>query len=318
MDFSIQFETLPPAEKGVVLGFGVFDGVHPGHRLILRNVCLMAAESGSVPGAVTFVPHPRAVIPGMTAPPLIISVSERLEELRKAGAQLTGIIPFTAEFGALEPEKFLENLAGRKEFNLKGICVGEDWRFGSRGRGDAAMLESFCKSRGLLFRAVKRLKYDDVNISSSTVRELAGSGKYDRAAEILGRHLTLTGEVVRGMGIAGKELAAPTANLKLDHGLIVPDGVYAGCARVEGKKYPAVLNIGMAPTYGVQERRVEVHLLQFAGDLYGKKLAVELLGYLRQEQKFPSPAALKEQITRDIAQATVIYNNEGNKEEDDD
>ena len=308
MDFSIQFETLPPAEKGVVLGFGVFDGVHPGHRLILRNVCLMAAESGSVPGAVTFVPHPRAVIPGMTAPPLIISVSDRLEELRKAGAEVTGIIPFTAEFGSLEPEKFLESLVGRKEFTLKGICVGEDWRFGSRGRGDAAMLESFCKSRGLLFRAVKRLKYDDVNISSSTVRELANSGNYDRAAEILGRHLTLTGEVVRGMGIAGKELAAPTANLKLDHGLIVPDGVSAGAAVTDEGTFPCVLNIGFAPTYNVAERRIEVHLLNFKGDLYGRKLKVELLEYLRGERKFPSPGALREQITHDIARAMAVYN----------
>ena len=318
MDFSIQFDTPGAPEQGVVMGFGVFDGVHPGHRLIISTVRDMAAQCGAVPAAVTFVPHPRAVLPGMEAPELIISVEERLKQLRLAGARITGVIPFTPAFGALGPEEFLQKLLEDPGFTLKGICVGEDWRFGKQGKGDAAMLAEFCSRHGLLFRAVERLTYQGTNISSSAVRQLAGAGELDKASALLGRKISLSGTVVRGFRIAGRELAAPTANLQLEHGLIVPDGVYAGCARVEGKKYPAVLNIGVAPTYGVQERRVEVHLLQFAGDLYGKKLAVELLGYLRQEQKFPSPAALKEQITRDIAQATVIYNHEGNKEEDDD
>lgn len=309
MDFSIRFDTPVPAGRDVVMGFGVFDGVHPGHRLIIRHVCEMAAEAGAVPAAVTFVPHPRAVLPGMTPPELIISVEERLKQLRAAGALLTGIIDFTAAFGALEPERFLEDLAADPSFTLKGICVGEDWRFGNRGKGDAELLERFCRERGLLFRGVKRLTCDGINISSSTIREFAGAGELEKAAKILGRDLELSGTVVRGFQAAGKELDAPTANLRLDHGLLFPDGVYAGAACVENRQFPAVLNIGVAPTYAVKERRVEVHLLNFKGDLYGKKLQVKLWGYLRKERKFPSPEALKEQITRDIAQATVIYNN---------
>ena len=312
MDFSIQFDTLDAPGSGVVMGFGVFDGVHPGHRLIIRNVCEMAASAGAVPAAVTFVPHPRAVLPGQSAPGLIISVEERLRQLRAAGAQAAGVIDFTPEFGAMEPERFLEGLLEDPQFTLKGIWVGEDWRVGSRGRGDAQLLERFCKERGLLFRAVKRLEYQGINISSSTIRELAAAGELEKAAQILGRELELSGTVVKGFRIAGKELAAPTANLHLDHGLIVPDGVYAGEAFVEGIPHAAVLNIGFAPTYGVEERRVEVHLLDFSGDLYGRQLRVKLLKYLRPERKFESPEQLRMQITQDIAQATVIYNNRRN------
>lgn len=318
MDFSIQFDTPVAPEQGVVMGFGVFDGVHPGHKLIVSSVREMASSCGALPGAVTFVPHPRAVLPGMEAPELIISVEERLKQLRLAGAQITGVIPFTPAFGALAPELFLQQLLETDAFTLKGICVGEDWRFGSKGKGDASMLARFCSEHGLLFKAVKRLAYQGINISSSAIRLLAGEGKLHEAAQLLGRKVSLSGTVVRGFRVAGKELAAPTANLQLDHGLIVPDGVYAGRAQITKRVFPAVLNIGVAPTYQVGERRIEVHLLDFSGDLYGRKLEVQLLGYLRKEQKFPSPAALKEQITRDIAQATVIYNKEGKQEEEDD
>lgn len=307
MDFSIRFDTLPDRERGVIMGFGVFDGVHPGHRLILRNVCEMAAETGAVPAAVTFVPHPRAVL-GMEAPELIISVEERLEELRNAGAEATGIIPFTPDFGAMAPEKFLEELLNAPEFTLKGICVGEDWRFGKGGSGDAGMLEEFCRRNGLLFRSVERLRYEGINISSSTVRELAGKGRISEAARILGREVTLSGKVVKGFGVAGKELNAPTANLELSHGLILPDGVFAGEAVTEEGSFPAVFNIGFAPTYEVKKRRIEIHLLNFSGDLYGRKLKVKVLEFLRPERKFSGPEALREQITHDIAQACVIYN----------
>lgn len=308
MDFSIKFDTLPGGRPEIAAGFGVFDGVHPGHRLIISTVAAMAAENGALPAAVTFVPHPRAVIPGMEAPPLIISVDERRKRLREAGAAVTGIIPFSPGFGAMAPECFLDALLRMSAFELTGICVGEDWRFGCRGKGDAELLERFCRRNGLGFKAVSRLKAGSVNISSSVIRELAGKGDLAGAAAILGRELELSGSVVKGFRVAGRELAAPTANLELDHGLIVPDGVYAGLCCRSGKSYCAVLNIGMAPTYGVDRRRVEVHLTGFNGDLYGERITVKLLSHLRPERKFPSPAELKEQIIHDIAEATVIYN----------
>lgn len=309
MDFSIKFDTLPAGRPGLVIGFGVFDGVHPGHRLILSNVAELAAERNAVPAAVTFFPHPRAVIPGMTAPDAIISLDERIARLRKYGAAVTGIIDFTPEFGAMEPEDFLGSLLDRKEFRLEGICVGEDWRFGRKGKGDAAMLKAFAAAVGIGFRAVKRLEYNNTNISSTVIRELLSAGRLEEAEKILGSTPELCGTVRRGFRIAGSELNAPTANLELSAGILVPDGVYAGSAAVEGTLYAAVLNIGFAPTYGVNERRIEVHLLGFSGDLYDRELTVQLLKFLRQERKFASPAELREQITRDIAEATVIFNN---------
>ena len=307
MDFSIQFDTQVPSGSPAVAGFGVFDGVHPGHRLIIREATALASERGALTAAVTFVPHPRQVISGAEEPGLIISVAERVKQLRLAGADITGIIDFTPGFAALEPEVFLEQLLKVPEIRLAGICVGEDWRFGRKGMGDAAMLERFCRERGLLFRALPRLYCGSVNISSSMIRTLAGKGDLAGAAEILGRPLALTGKVVHGFQAAGKELAAPTANLELDHGLIVPDGVYAGAVVRKGKIHAAVLNIGMAPTYNVNFRRVEVHLLNFKEQLYGENLEVRLLKYLRGERKFPSVEMLREQIHKDIAETESLY-----------
>ena len=292
----------------MVAGFGVFDGVHPGHRLIIREAAALASERGALTAAVTFVPHPRAVIPGAGVPELIISIPERLKQLRLAGADITGIIDFTPGFAALEAEVFLEQLLKLPEITLAGICVGEDWRFGKKGMGDSALLEKFCREKGLLFRAIPRLYCESVNISSSAIRNLAAQGDLAGASRLLGRPLTLTGKVVRGFQVAGKELAAPTANLELDHGLLVPDGVYAGAVLRQGQLHAAVLNIGVAPTYEVKIRRVEVHLLDFNGQLYGEDLEVRLLKYLRPERKFPSPAELREQIQKDIAETKKLYN----------
>ena len=308
MDFSIQFDTQVPPGSPVVAGFGVFDGVHPGHRLIIREAAALASQLGALTAAITFVPHPRTVIPGAEVPELLLSIPERLKQLRLAGAQLTGIIDFTPAFAALEPEVFLEQLLELPQITLAGICVGEDWRFGKKGMGDSALLENFCRKKGLLFRALPRLYCGKVNISSSAIRSLAAQGDLDGAAELLGRPLSLTGKVVRGFQVAGKELAAPTANLALDHGLSVPDGVYAGAVLRQGKLHAAVLNIGVAPTYDVKIRRVEVHLLDFKAELYGENLEVRLLKYLRPERKFPSPAELREQIQKDIAETKNLYN----------
>lgn len=307
MDFSIQFDTHLSGICTAVAGFGVFDGVHPGHSLIIRTAAEMASSAGALPAALTFVPHPRAVIPGSTPPGLLISVPQRLRLLRQAGAEVTGIINFTPEFGAMEPEEFLEALLRIPGFKLRGLCVGEDWRFGRGGKGDAELLDRFAQKNGLLFRAVKRLERQGINISSSVIRERAGAGDLAGAAEILGRDLTLSGIVEKGFRVAGSQLNAPTANLHLAHDLLVPDGVYAGAAEFENTIYPAVLNIGFAPTYNVNERRVEVHLLDFSGELYGRELEVSLFARLRPEKKFPSPAELKEQIVKDIANTAAIF-----------
>ena len=309
MDFSITFAGLPAGRPALVTAFGVFDGVHPGHRLIISETCAMAAERGALPAAVTFVPHPRSVVgPAPCVPELLIGVEERLKRLRACGAAVTGIIDFTPDFGALEPGAFLNALLRRREFELAGICVGEDWRFGRQGRGDAAFLERFCAAEGLVFKAVKRLKCGGADISSSAVRALLRRGELAEGTRMLGAFPVLAGTVSPGFHIAGKELNAPTANLELEYGVLPPDGVYAGRSRVEGKIFPAVMNIGVAPTYGAGTRRIEIHLQGFSGDLYYRSLSVELLGFLRPERKFGSPAELREQIVRDCADALAIFN----------
>ena len=308
MDFSITFGGLPGGDPKLVIAFGVFDGVHPGHRLIVAETCKLARERGAVGAAVTFVPHPRAVVgKAGDAPELLITVEERLKRLTAAGAAVTGIIDFTPEFGVLEPEAFLAGLLRRRDFELAGICVGEDWRFGRQGRGDAALLQGFCAANGLGFKAVKRLKYGAQDISSSAIRALLRQGKLDEARGMLGAPPCLAGTVGRGFHIAGRELDAPTANLELEYGVCPPDGVYAGSAEVGGRRFPAVMNIGFAPTYGGNERRIEIHFPGFSGNLYDAFLTVELLGFLRRERKFDSPGELKKQIVLDISGANKIF-----------
>ena len=197
MDFSIQFDTYLAPGTPLVAGFGVFDGVHPGHRLIVRKVVEMAERCGALPAAVTFVPHPRAVIPGGTAPEAIISVPERIAQLRLAGARAVGIIDFTPEFGAMAPEAFLEALLHFKEFKLAGICVGEDWRFGKMGKGDACMLSRFARDNGFGFQAVERLTCSGCNISSSVIRELAAKGDLEARNILIERNLRLVAHIMK-------------------------------------------------------------------------------------------------------------------------
>ena len=287
----------------MVLGLGVFDGVHLGHRKIIRELLEMGERTAALPVAVTFIPHPREILGVTPLPRLLMPPEERCRRLREAGAEGIGVIDFSRRLADTPSAEFIVELLGNAP-SVRGICVGSRWRFGRGGSGNTAFLAAELKRRGIAFSAVPELRMNGVIVSSSGIREAVAAGKLDAAEAMLGTPPCLYGEVEKGFGIAERELHAPTANIRVDFGILPPDGVYAGLAEVDGRKFAAVTNIGFAPTFGgTNERRVECHLIGFSGNLYRRRIAVELAAKLRGERKFASVSELAKQIAADREKA---------------
>ncbi len=308
------FETVPAeipekTKQNTVFGIGVFDGVHLGHRKLLCELGAMAERCGAVPAALTFSPHPRAVLYPANPPKLLVPLDERIRLLRQYGAESVSVIRFTPQFAGLQPEEFLNNLLNSYS-GVKGICVGANWRFGNKAAGDMDFLADYCRRRGLELAGVSELHIDGIPVSSSTIRRMVAAGKLSAAARLLGRPYTLCGVVDAGYHVAGSVLNCPTANLKTPQKVLPPDGVYAVKATVgnDSTGYPAVANIGFSPTFGRNDtRRIEVHLLDFDGNLYGQELTVEPLRYLRPERSFAGAAQLRSQIMQDISETRKSF-----------
>jgi riboflavin kinase / FMN adenylyltransferase len=265
-------------QADVAVAIGTFDGVHLGHRRVIEE----ARATGLPVRVLTFTPHPRVVLGNLVE--LISSLERRLELLAELGVAETTVLDFTLEVSQQEPEDFAAlQLAGA------GVVVaGEDFRFGRRRRGDLELLERL----GFAVRAVPLLE----GVSSTEIRRHLHAGEVREAARLLGRPPELDGIVVSG-DQRGGTLGYPTANLAVEPGLLVPRyGIYAGAAL----DHRAAVSIGTNPHYGGEERRIEPHLLDFEGDLYGRRLVVELWERLRDEQVFGSEQELIDQIARDV------------------
>jgi riboflavin kinase / FMN adenylyltransferase len=264
------------------VALGTFDGVHRGHRRVIEE----ALAAGPTPTVVTFDPHPRAALGNRVD--LLATLERRLELLAELGVEDTLVVRFDLDLARLEPEAFAEAIL--RPIGAQVVVAGENFRFGRGRRGDLALL------RRLGFDA--RLVPHADGISSTAIRQLLRAGEVDAAAQLLGRPAEVDGTVVAG-DARGGTLGYPTANLAVDADLLVPaHGIYAGSAA----GHRAAISIGTNPHYGGEERRVEAFLLDFTGDLYGKRLIVELWSRLRDERVFESEAALVEQIARDVEQ----------------
>ena len=305
MDNFIKFITTNPvfSDKKAVIALGVFDGVHPGHRRVIASAVELAGRLQLPMGVVTFVPHPRQVLGNDKSLKLLMPESRRVAELQKCGADFVAQINFSREIAGWDAELFLQKLRDCGLFQIAGICVGSNWRFGRNGGGDKELLSGFCKKCGIEFIPVPEVIEEENIVSSTWLRKLTAEGDFEKIYRIYGVYPELFGEVKHGMQAAGKDLSAPTANLELQYGVMPPDGVYAGYTTVDGTVYPAVLNIGPAPTYHIQEKRIEIHLIGFSGDLYGTFQSVTLLCKVRDIRKFDSVGELKEQIKADIGAA---------------
>jgi riboflavin kinase/FMN adenylyltransferase len=269
---------LPPARRSVAIG--TFDGVHRGHRRVIDA----AEKAGLQRGVVTFDPHPRTVLGGQVE--LLATLERRLELLADAGVEDVLVLPFDERLAALSAAEFAERML--RGIGAETVAAGETFRFGRGREGDLDLLERL----GFDVRRVSLVQ----DVSSSRVRELIHAGEAERAATLLGRPPEVEGIVVRGDG-RGRELGFPTANLDVPRELLIaPDGVYAGSARDRR----AAISIGTNPHFDGVERRVEAHLLDFDGDLYGERLVVELWSLIREQRRFGSLEELVAAIGDDV------------------
>ena len=288
--------------KPLALAIGVFDGVHCGHRKLLNEVAAMAQQLNAVPAALTFDPHPRSVLLPSAPPVLLVDLPERIRLLKAAGAEMVAVADFTPDFAATEPNDFLDMLFTELP-DLAAVGVGSRWRFGKNGAGNVDLLKKYAEKRGFQLAAVDEQIIDNEIVSASRIRQLIAGGNLECAGQLLGYRYALVGSVAGGYQIASSRLDCPTANIEPAAGVLPPDGVYSGIVEVDDQRYAAAVNIGVAPTYGRvadTRRRIEAHLLNFSGNLYGKRLRLELGEYLRCEQCFPNEEALKRQIACDV------------------
>ena len=287
-----------------IFALGFFDGVHLGHAALLSACRRLAAQTRCKAGAVTFDAHPDTLISGQT-PGLINTSLDRGRLLREAFHMDTvAALPFDARMRAMPWEDFLAML--RSGHGAAGFVCGEDFRFGHRGAGNAAVLEHYCRTAGLPCQVVPQQTMDGIRISSTYIRRQIETGDMETAVRFLGHPHILTGTVVPGHQL-GRKLGIPTANLRLPEELAVPKfGVYICRALVDGRAYPAVTNIGTRPTVSGSGITVEPWILDYTGDLYGQEITLEFYRFLRSEQKFPTLEALQAQIRRD-AEETRTY-----------
>ena len=288
-------------EKTIILTIGVFDGVHLGHQALLRESARLAKRLQASPEALTFHDHPMHVLKGGPQIPFLLQRQETFSLLREKGARRVHILRFTRAFSRKNPEQFVQWLC--RLGNLRGVVVGENFRFGRGAKGDVTVLGQLGKKYGFVVGAVRSVKVQGETVSSSRIRQLLASGKTRLAGRMLGRPYAIEGKVVHGRHM-GHKIGFPTANLRAVKQFLPKDGVYACAVKLGSRFYRAGMNLGKRPTFkdDRHHRQAEVHLLQYYGKLYGKKMRVHLLMYLRPEKKFPSTQALVRQIQKDLIQ----------------
>lgn len=296
--------------RGVVVALGNFDGVHLGHQAVLRRAVEEGRRRGMRVVAATFDPHPRAVLWPGKQPGLLTTLELRREALERFGADEVRTIRFDKELSKKSPEEFVgEVLVG--EVGAEVVVVGENFRFGHRAAGDVRRLAELMESHGGTAIGVEIRGGDGGGaISSTRIRELLAEGDVRGASRLLGRPYSLRGKVVAGDG-RGRSIGFPTANVLPDPGLVVPArGVYAGVVSFDKQSYVACTNVGLAPTFGRGESRVESHLLGFEGDLYGRVVDVSFIERIRPEKRFSGVEELVEQIGRDAEAARRLVGGE--------
>jgi riboflavin kinase / FMN adenylyltransferase len=283
-----------------VLTIGNFDGVHRGHRHLLNQVMTLASEHQVRSLVVTFEPHPIAVLRPEHAPPRIATPEAKVAALRRCGIDDVVVLPFTRALAGLEPDDFLTLLMDAA--HPTAIVVGEGFRFGKQRQGDIETLKRAGPECGFDVHAVQPLVDESGVVSSSRIRTALMDGELEEAERLLGRRYRLSGQVEHGEA-RGRDLGYPTANLHLPTAMCVPhDGIYAAYAQLDDPVTPprqSLVYIGTSPTFGERERRVEVNILDYRGDLYSRELEIEFVERVRADRTFESAEALMKQMSDD-------------------
>lgn len=290
----------------VALAIGVFDGVHLGHQRVIHAAQDFAVKQGGTAVVMTFDPHPLRVLRPEFAPRLLCSTRHKLRILEQCGVECVFVAPFDAGTAKTSAADFVGALASACK-PLGFVSVGYSWTFGRNREGSIHKLMELGESHGFGVYGVPAVQVDGEVVSSTLIREAVRTGDITKAKCLLGRDYTVLGQVVRGRQL-GRQMGFPTANLAVENEELPPNGVYAVSVQMDDTTptlIKGVANLGLRPTItsGATDRMLEVHLLDFEGDLYGKEMEVAFIKLLRPEQKFPNIEDLKAQIAKDVAMA---------------
>ncbi len=295
-----RYQDIPESTPPSVVTIGVFDGLHVGHQALLQRVMEESRARSLWPAALTFHPHPaRALSPGKSLP-LLMPDLFKVQGLSSFELRFVLRQDFDAGFAGLSSDEFSRVVLAER-INARLVVVGDDFAFGRNREGNIRSLRAFGERDGYEVLAIPRLQAGGATVSSTRIRALLAEGDLHPVEALLGRPFVLSGRVVSGRQ-RGRKLGFPTANLRPDEMMLPAPGIYAGQAWVEGEKSPFVsaINIGFVPTFGPAELTVEPHLIDFHGEILGKRIALALWERLRNEAKFPSAAALVAQIQKDV------------------
>lgn len=276
---------------------GNFDGVHRGHQAMLASLVDRAREFGCPAVVMTFDPHPITLLRPQQTPPALSLLDHKLELFERAQVDCVIVYPTDRALLHLTPDEFFQSIV-LGELNACGLVEGPNFFFGHHRAGNVETLRSLCSAAGRVLEVVPAVVMNGRMVSSSQVRSLIASGQIAEAVEMLGHPYRVRGVVESGAA-RGRTIGFPTANMTEISTLLPPDGVYAGCCRVDGVSYPTAINLGPSPTFGENSRKFEAHLIGFAGDLYGKILDVDLLARVRDVVRFESREALIQQLQAD-------------------
>ena len=295
-------------DENSIVTLGTFDGVHLGHRKIIKDVVKKAAEMGGRSFVITFYPHPRKVISGDNQLKMLNTPTEKAAMLESLGVESLLIINFTKEFSQLSPDEFIDKILMEK-IGAKEVVIGHDHHFGKGRGGNIEFLIDKGKRAGFNVTVVPEYKIENTGINSSLIRKALQAGEIANVNKYLGRYYSFTGKVINGDG-RGKELGFPTANLEVENNdkMLPAIGIYAVELFIEDKKYFGLLSIGRRPTFYEEGDLVsEVYIFEFNENIYGKNITVNVVERIRSEQKFSSADELKEQMNLDKKAGLEIF-----------
>ena len=298
-------------DKDMLLTIGVFDGVHLGHKYLISRLKELALKQGLLSGVVTFRQHPQQVLSPHARLPFLANITQRIDLLKKEGVDAVIPLSFTPELARLSAQQFLGLL--QKHLRMRGVVIGPDFALGRNRGGNTETLSRLGKGMGLSVTAVPPLIIDGEVVSSTAIRKALAQGDMEQVQKLAGHPFRLEGRVITGAG-RGLMLGFPTANLQIEaEQALPPDGVYISQARLDKKIYPSVTNIGKRPTFDNGERLIEVYILDYDGELYGRELEIDLVKQLRGEKKFENAEELRKQIAQDVKQGRALLKSRGEK-----
>ena len=288
-----------------MVALGNFDGLHRGHQKLVDEVRRQARERHGTSVAMVFDPHPPRVLRADKAPPLIMTLDQKIEAFERAGLDAVAVVRFTPELSRWEPELFVATVI-IDWIAASEVWVGANFLFGRDRSGTFTLLRAIGEDRGFRVEKIDPVRYKDFVVSSTRIRHLVAEGRVDEAGALLGHHYFIDGVVVHGDG-RGRELGFPTANLETSNELVPAHGIYASMVVLGDTWHRAVTSIGVRPTIGAGPMTIETHILDGSYDLYGATIRVAFVKWLRPEQTFDGLAPLRDQIARDCATADALF-----------